>query len=464
MKNNNKNSHYPAYNDSDILCQCMKLKRSEVSPILKYNYKKIDSLIACSGAGSVCTACHPLLSELIGNDVWVDVEVSSIKKLSDYTKIFRFKSKSKTFYPAKAGQHIIVQAYIKGKWEMRRYTLSNSAGETHYREITVQREPFGKFSGYLHGLSNSDDKTFIRISEPMGDVTPNLVTAKPLICLVGGIGITPVMAFLKTIDSEIGDSRQILIDYSVLNQYRVVYQTELNDIAASNPNIDINIRVTDQSERINQIHIEKFLKNYPDADIYICSSVPYSTAVLNYLSKAKVNKKRIHIENFSSPESHKVNQSKKYAYIAILLFLAFFAQELFNWKLSGLEALQDNENYKIYSGLGLVVYIVSQFVMAYNRKCETPHVPASRYRQHKLRGAFAPLVFFIHSTQLGGAYLLLLSSVYFANFLVGIFNHEHIKQAAQRIRYFKLWLPIHISLSLLLLSLVGFHIYIVASY
>ncbi len=464
MKNNNKNSHYPAYNDSDILCQCMKLKRSEVSPTLKYHYKKIDSLIACSGAGSVCTACHPLLSELMGNDVWTDVEVSSIKKLSDYTKIFRFKSKSNPFYPAKAGQHIIVQAYIDGKWEMRRYTLSNSASETRYREITVQREPYGKFSSYLHRLLNTNNKAIIRISEPMGDVTPNLITAKPLICLVAGIGITPIIAFLKTIDSDIGDSRQILIDYSVLNQYRVVYQTELNDIAASNPNIDINIRITDQSERINQTHINQLLKNYPNADIYICGSAPYLAAVSNYLSLANVAKQRIHIENFSSPKSHKVNQSKKYAYVAILLFLAFFAQELFNWKLAWLETLQNNENYKIYSGLGLLTYILSQFVMAYNRKCETPHVPASRYRQHKLRGAFAPLVFFIHSTQLGGAYLLLLSSVYFSNFLVGIFNHEHIKQAAQRIRYFKLWLAIHISLSLLLLSLVGFHIYIVASY
>ena len=464
MKNNNKNSHYPTYNDSDILCQCMKLKRSEVTPTLKYNYKKIDSLIACSGAGSVCTACHPLLSELMGNDVWTDVEVSSIKRLSDYTKIFRFKSKSNPFYPAKAGQHIIVQAYIEGKWEMRRYTLSNSASETRYREITVQREPYGKFSSYLHRLLNTNNKAIIRISEPMGDVTPNLITAKPLICLVAGIGITPVIAFLKTIDSEIGDSRQILIDYSVLNQYRLAYQSELEDISASNPNIDINIRITDQSEQINQTHIDQLLKDYPNADIYICGSAPYSTAVSNCLSLANVAKQRIHIENFSSPKSYKINQSKKYAYVAILLFLAFFAQEFFNWKLAWLETLQYNENYKIYSGLGLIIYILSQFVMAYNRKCETPHVPASRYRQHKLRGAFAPLVFFIHSTQLGGAYLLLLSSVYFANFLVGIFNHEHIKQAAQRIRYFKLWLPIHISLSLLLLSLVGFHIYIVASY
>jgi ferredoxin-NADP reductase len=446
----------PDYNDDDILCHCMMIKRGEVTPLLKISYKNMsmDDLIGCSGAGSVCTGCHPLLLEMLGHDIWTPVKIISIEKASEYAKTFRFESKGEAFHPAKAGQHIIVQAYIHGIWELRRYTLTTAAEETLYREITVQREAAGKFSDWLHKISETE--SFIRISQPVGEVTPELVSLKPLICLVGGIGITPVISFLRTIQN----SRELIIDYSASNDDKLVYKDELQELAKPN----INFRLTKQDAHLNQDDIDKLVKQYPDSEFYVCGSSAYSDAILNYLSVAKIDNSLIHIEIFSVPEPNKVNQSKSYLYLGMTLFVAFLAQDLFAWKMPWLENLQTQEPYKIYSGLLLVFYILTQFIMSYNNFCEKPHVSASKYQQHKFRGAFAPLIFFIHSTQFGVAYQLMLSMVYFSNLLLGLFNHEIIKTPIIRIRYFKLWLPLHIVLSLLLITLVGFHIYVVASY
>jgi ferredoxin-NADP reductase len=453
MEKNIQSVNFPDYNDDDILCHCMMIKRSEMTSLLSNKNMSMNDVIGCSGAGSVCTGCHPLLLELLGHDVWTPVEIISIKNASKYAKIFRFKSKGKAFHPAKAGQHIIVQAYIDGIWELRRYTLTTAAEETAYREITVQKEPYGKFSNWLHQISQSE--TLIKISQPAGEVTPDLVSVKPLICLVGGIGITPVISFIRTIN-ETTHARKLIIDYSVSNKDRLVYKDELEKFA--------NFRITDKDPLINQEDINQLVKQYPDSEFYVCGPPSYLNAISNYLSVAKVDKNLIDIETFSAPEKQKLNQSKSYLYLGIGLFLAFLAQDIFSWKIPWLENLQTQEPYKIYSGLLLAFYILTQFIMSYNNSCEKPHVSASKYQQHKFRGAFAPLVFFIHSTQFGVGYLLMLTMVYFSNFLLGIFNHERIKTPINRIRYFKLWLPLHIALSILLVVLVGFHIYVVASY
>jgi ferredoxin-NADP reductase len=455
---------FPDYNDDDILCHCMMIKRSEITPLLKRSNKNMsmNDLIGCSGAGSVCTGCHPLLLEMLGNEIWTPVKIISIENASEYAKTFRFESKGKAFHPAKAGQHIIVQAYIDGIWELRRYTLTTAAEETAYREITVQRELSGKFSNWLHKISESE--ILIKISQPAGEVTPDLVSIKPLICLVGGIGITPVISFIRTIQNKVGHSHQLIIDYSASNNGRLVYKDELQELVKLNHNININFRLTKEDGLINQNDIDKLVKQYPDSEFYVCGPPTYSDAILNYLSVAKIDNSLINIEIFSVPEQNKVNQSKTYFYLGMTLFVAFLAQYLFEWKMPWLQNLQTQEPYKIYSGLLLAFYILTQFIMSYNNMCEKPHVSAYKYQQHKFRGAFAPLIFFIHSTQFGVGYLLMLSMIYFSNFLLGIFNHERIKNPINRIRYFKLWLPLHIVLSLLLIALVGFHIYVVASY
>jgi len=442
----------------------MSIKRSELIPLLAGSRKNLnlDDLIGRSGVGSVCTGCHPLIREINGEVIWTPVKLTAIKKISDDARSYRFESKEGAFHPAKAGQHIIVQAYINGVWELRRYTLTTAAEETAYREIAVQRESSGKFSSWLHRISV--DENLIRISQPVGDVTPDLVSCKPLICLVGGIGVTPAISLIRSIARKQGSSRQIILDYSALNDARLVFKGELQAFAEQNDNIIVNFRTTDKDGFINQDDINGLVQKYPESEFYLCGPPSFTNAVTAYLDDADIDEKRISIERFSAPEPAKVNQSKRYFYLGLALFMAFVMQDVAQLKMAWLENLQINETYKIYSGLFVVLYMISQFVMSYNKSCEAPHASAATYQQHKFMGALAPLVFYVHSTQFGVAYLLMLSLVYFGNFLLGLFNHERIKEPIKRIRYFKYWLPTHIVFSVLSLALIGFHIFVVASY
>lgn len=157
--------------------------------------------------------------------------------------------------------------------------------------------------------------------------------------------------------------------------------------------------------------------------------------------------------------------NNRYFYVGLVLFFIFVMQDVLSLKMAWLEQLQQQESFKIYSGLLLLVYLLTQFIMPYNKFCKTPHVARNtNYHNHKQRGAFAPLFFFIHSTTWGTAYLLLLSGIYFANFLLGLFNYEQVKNPLKRRAFIKIWLPLHIILALVLMTMVGFHLYVVASY
>ena len=256
----------------------------------------LDDLIGRSGVGSVCTGCHLLLQEMVGETVWTPVEVTAIEEVSNDARTYRFESKGESFHPAKAGQHIIMQAYIDGVWELRRYTLTTPAEETTYREITVQKEPLGKVSSWLDRISVAEK--LIRVSQPTGDVIPDLVSARPLICLVGGIGVTPAISFIRSLHKKSGSSRQLILDHSVLNEDRLVLKDELQKRAEQNDNIHVNFRLTDSEGFIDQDNINELITKFPDSEFYVCGPPGYSDAVIGYLERGGVNQGLIYIELF----------------------------------------------------------------------------------------------------------------------------------------------------------------------
>ncbi|KAG1658096.1 hypothetical protein GQR58_023141 [Nymphon striatum] len=90
---------WPEYKIQDVICDCMSVKRKEIIPLVG-KVSGIDDLVSCSGAGSVCTGCHPLLQELMGDKVWTPVEIVSIEQVSSVAKSFKLKSLDEPFKAA----------------------------------------------------------------------------------------------------------------------------------------------------------------------------------------------------------------------------------------------------------------------------------------------------------------------------------------------------------------------------
>jgi methionine sulfoxide reductase heme-binding subunit len=149
-------------------------------------------------------------------------------------------------------------------------------------------------------------------------------------------------------------------------------------------------------------------------------------------------------------------------YLGILLLLAFWVQDAFELRWNWLMEMQNNEPFKQLTGLVLVMYVMHQWYLALLRTQGQMQAARSQYQRHKQAGVWAALLFYFHSIQFGYAYLFLLSMVYFANVVWGLFNQETVR--IRKRWFYNTWIVGHVSLSVLLVILISYHIFITFSY
>ncbi|MFY0598484.1 MAG: hypothetical protein JXR03_02355 [Cyclobacteriaceae bacterium] len=147
----------------------------------------------------------------------------------------------------------------------------------------------------------------------------------------------------------------------------------------------------------------------------------------------------------------------------LTLFALFILQDLLGWKWDFLYELQDDQMYRRWSGLVLSLIILFQWSLSLVRsRPKWEELSLKFYNIHNWIGAFTPLLFYIHSMQLGFAYLLVLSLTFFGNFLLGMFNLDVIKNKSQII--FQAWMILHVACSFFITLLTIYHIWVVFYY
>ena len=149
--------------------------------------------------------------------------------------------------------------------------------------------------------------------------------------------------------------------------------------------------------------------------------------------------------------------------LGLVLLSVFFVFYFGNIEWVWLQELQQQENYKRWSGLGVALFIIFQWLLTFTRVIK-------RFRQnaikmvtiHKWLGAMSPLLFYIHSVKLGYGYIALMSYLFFANALLGYINLDVIKSKGEIL--FKGWMIFHVAFSIIISILMCFHIVMVFYY
>ncbi len=155
--------------------------------------------------------------------------------------------------------------------------------------------------------------------------------------------------------------------------------------------------------------------------------------------------------------------NNKSTIVGLILLIVFFLQFFFKLEWDWLFQLQEQQMYKRWSGLALALFIVFQWVLTGTRVIKKFRKYAmSMQTIHKWLGAVSPLLFYIHSAQLGYGYLLLLSYIFFSNTLLGYLNLDVIKNNSEAL--FKGWMIAHVALSIIVTIMMVFHITMVFYY
>jgi ferredoxin-NADP reductase len=394
----------------------------------------VAALSTRTGAGSVCGGCVPRLAELTAESLWQTVLCTEVIERAPRVRSFRLAVPSEhRAVPVKPGQHLVVQALIRGVAVQRSYTLTSAATERDYYEITVQREPHGVMSSWL--FDNLDLGTTLAILPPSGTCFFELSESRPLVCLVGGIGVTPALAICRS--AAAGNAkRSVHVDYSTSTRADVVCGDELANLAASDDRISFNARITREQGRLGAADLAALSARFPNADWLVCGSRSFQTDIQRLLLGQGAAPRSIHIESFdavgaalpTAPASTAVLspwQRRLAGYGLLIAIAAFVVQALIGVKWPLLGRLQAMPAYSAITGSGLLVLLVLQWHLGYVRWRSRAQDTSRAYGLHIAIGPAVLGMMWLHSTHLGYALSMAVSLSFLLSLATGAVLGAH---------------------------------------
>jgi stearoyl-CoA 9-desaturase NADPH oxidoreductase len=204
-------------------------------------------------------------------------------------------------YDHRPGQYVGIGVQVDGRFQWRSYSVSSPprrSGRTI--SITVRAMPEGKLSSHLvNGLAPG---TIVRLARPEGDfVLPEPPPAKMLF-LVGGSGVTPVMAMLRTMDRRSQKSGRampdVLMHYSSPTPERMIFREELDRLEEKHDGLTVHRLHTDTEGMLDLADLDHICPDWRERETWACGPGPMLDAITEHFEAAGLED-RLHLERFS---------------------------------------------------------------------------------------------------------------------------------------------------------------------
>lgn len=199
-------------------------------------------------------------------------------------------------YDHRPGQYVGIGVQLGGRFHWRSYSISSPPkrrGRT--LSITVRAMPEGFLSDHLvRGLAPG---TIVRLASPSGDfVLPDPPPPK-ILFLVGGSGITPVMAMLRMLDRR-GTMPDVVLHYSSPTAERMIFRDELEHLAARHPTLTLHRQHTDTDGMLELAALGDVCADWGVRETLACGPASMLDAVEEHWQRAGLEE-RLHLERFS---------------------------------------------------------------------------------------------------------------------------------------------------------------------
>jgi ferredoxin-NADP reductase len=199
-------------------------------------------------------------------------------------------------YEHRPGQYVGIGVQVGGRFQWRSYSVSSPprrSGRTI--SITVRAMPEGLLSAHL--VKGLEPGTIVRLAKPEGDfVMPDPPPGKMLF-LVGGSGITPVMAMLRTLDRR-GRMPDVVLHYSSTTPERMIFREELAALADRHESFTFHQLHTDVDGMLDLHELDRVCGDWHGRETWACGPGPMLDAVTEHWESVDLED-RLHVERFS---------------------------------------------------------------------------------------------------------------------------------------------------------------------
>jgi ferredoxin-NADP reductase len=199
-------------------------------------------------------------------------------------------------YDHRPGQYVGIGVQVDGKFQWRSYSVSSAprrSGRTI--AITVRAMPEGFISSHL--VNGLEPGTIVRLALPEGDfVLPDPPPDK-LLFLVGGSGVTPVMAMLRTLDRR-GSMPDVVLHYSSPTEDRMLFREEIDRLDGNYDELRVHKLYTDTDGMLELADLDELCPDWRERETYACGPGPMLDAITEHFESADLED-RLHLERFS---------------------------------------------------------------------------------------------------------------------------------------------------------------------
>ncbi|MBV2131650.1 pyridoxamine 5'-phosphate oxidase family protein [Pseudomonas sp. MAP12] len=236
---------------------------------------------------------------------WLRWQVLRIEQESRDIRSFYLQPEDGTPVAFAPGQHIPVRLRIDGQTPLIRIYSLSSAPSDGYLRISVKAQ--GPASRYLHRQLKVGDSMDVRL--PMGSFILDQYSARPIVLIGAGVGITPLIAMLREQLAN-GQGRRIHLFHGGRTLADLPFQQELAALQQQSNGLLYIHRALSQPEAhtvqgrdyafasrlgIDQIKASLALDDY---DFYLCGPASFTQELYEGLRSVHVPDARIHAEAF----------------------------------------------------------------------------------------------------------------------------------------------------------------------
>ena len=206
----------------------------------------------------------------------------------------------------RAGQHLTVVVEANGTTHRRCYSFSTPPLAGARPAITVKRMPDGLVSRHLHDRIRAGDT--LVVDEPTGGFTVDTdpSSARDIVLVAGGVGITPLMSIAETVLRAEPGSRVVLLCGN-RSEDEIIFAQRIARLAAEfAPRLLVRHALDAASEGWTGLRgaldgplVLQALEGRAADAYYVCGPEPMMRSVCEVLAASGVASERIHTERFA---------------------------------------------------------------------------------------------------------------------------------------------------------------------
>jgi ferredoxin-NADP reductase len=219
-------------------------------------------------------------------------------------KTFAFRTQDKLPVRFEPGQFMTISAAVSGRSVERCYTISSPPSRPYLVSITVKRVPGGIMSNWLH--DNLKPGSQLLAYGPSGAFTATASSARKLLYLSAGSGVTPLMSMTRA-SIDLALDRDIAFVHSARTPADIIFRDELKALAKLSPGLKLFFiceRAGEKDEwtaatgRLTLQLLSESFPDYTDRDVFTCGPAGYMSAVRDLLREGGHDPARYHQESF----------------------------------------------------------------------------------------------------------------------------------------------------------------------